>query len=95
MNKFDSFLCDCSIGLAAFVFLCFCLLTQSCGIRVNGEQDHKVEGEVTVNVVVKVDITPCQELEPEAKATCIETLVEVARAAAEGIPQQQQGFGGI
>lgn len=83
-------------GVVVVIVLIWAAIASGCGVRVKGEEKHKVEGEATVNVnvTVKVDITPCEALEPDAKAACIETLIETAKEIAQGLPQQQ-GIGGI
>lgn len=86
---------DVALMLLALVLLFwFCT---GCGpkITVQGETVHRVEGEATVKVVVGVDVSVCEGLEPAAKAECIQSLIELATVVSESKNQEETGFGGM
>lgn len=58
------------------------LFLVGCDASISGESTHTVQGEATVRVVVGVDVTACQDLNPEEKAECIAAMVELAKVIA-------------
>lgn len=86
-------LMDLTILLSALFFMAVCCT--GCGVKVKGDTTHTLQGEATVKVVIGVDVSICQDLEPEAKAECIQSLLDLAKAAAESKDQEQTGFSGI
>jgi len=70
------------------------LLFTGCA-KIITDSHHEVSGDATIHVVVGVDVTACQDLEPAAKAECIAALIELAKAATEAQKDDQQGIGGI
>lgn len=78
--------------LGYLLFLCFTILAMfGCGAKLQQETVYRVEGDATIHVVVGVDVTACQELEAEAKAECIQTLIELAKMLEEG-DEMEEGF---
>lgn len=85
---------DVAIMLFALVVLFACC---ACGpkITVQGGTTHTVQGESTVRVVVGVDTTVCDGMEPAARTECIQSLLDIAKMVSESKDQEQTGFGGI
>jgi hypothetical protein len=65
------------------LFFCFVILMMSCGRVGVSDSKHEVGGEATVRVVIGIDVTACEGLEPEAKAECIQSLIELAKLLSE------------
>ena len=59
------------------------LLMVGCGRVDVSDSHHTVSGDATIHVVVGVDVTACQGLEPAAKAECIQSLIELAKVMTE------------
>jgi hypothetical protein len=71
------------------------LLTGCMDVKVS-DSHHTVGGEATVRIVVGVDVTACEGLEPAAKAECVQSLIELAKLITEQQDEEQlEGFGGI
>ena len=66
------------------------LVLTGCGAA---DTEHEVRGDSTVKVVLGVDYSVCEQLEPELKSECIQTLLELLKAAAEG--EEKTAFPGI
>lgn len=58
------------------------LFLVGCDASISGESTHTVQGEATVRVVVGVDVTACEGLNPEEKAQCIKDLMDLAKIIA-------------
>jgi hypothetical protein len=54
-----------------------------CGRVGVSNSKHTIGGEATVRVIVEIDVTACDGLEPAAKAECVEALVSIAKEMAE------------
>lgn len=60
-----------------------------CDASVKGDTTHTVQGEATVRIVVGVDVTACEGLEPAAKAECIQAMIELAKVMQQAKETQE------
>lgn len=86
---------DVAIMLFTLVVLFACCTGCGPKITIQGGSTHTVQGEATVKVVVGVDVSVCEGLEPAAKAECIQSLIELATVVSESKNQEETGFGGM
>ena len=79
---------DVALMLFALVLLfSFCT---GCGPK---STTHTVQGEATVKVVISVDTSICDGMEPAAKTECIQSLLDLATAANGN--KEESGLDGI
>lgn len=64
------------------VLLAGLLLAGCMDVKVSDSR-HEVGGEATIRIVVGVDVTACEGLEPEDKAQCVKDMIELAKMLQE------------
>jgi hypothetical protein len=82
INMFSTF-----IMIAVFCVMFLALV--ACGPR---SSTHTVQGEATVQVVVGVDLTVCDQFPVEERLECIQALLDLAKTLNE---KEETGFDGL
>ena len=81
-------------GLVIVAISSFVLAVAGCGPK---SSTHTVQGEATIKVVVGVDVTVCDQFpEGQQRLECVQSLLDLAKVAAESNNQESTGgFVGI
>lgn len=86
---------DVAVMILFLVVMLLCCTACGPKITIQGGSTHTVQGEATVKVVIGVDTTVCEGLEPAAKLECIQALLDLAKAVGEARNEDESTFPGM